>query len=92
MLSLADIQMGADFFELTPFAISCLLTAVFSLALGTFVYLKKKKALLNQLWAAVSLAASAWSLGFLGVVNASNENENFFDKKYGLLFWSRKSF
>lgn len=55
------------------FAISCLITSILSLALGVFVYFKKKKGLLNNLWAGVSIATCFWSLGLFGVVTATEE-------------------
>ena len=75
MWSLINIQLGKTLLE--PFALSCLITTVLSLLLGAFVYFANRKTFLNRLWAAVSFAVAAWSLGFLGVVVATNANAAF---------------
>lgn len=75
MLPSIDAGLKTTFLE--PFALSCLITTVLSLLLGAFVYFENKKALLNQLWAAVSFVVATWSLGFLGVVIANSERIAF---------------
>lgn len=62
---------------MTPFALSCLVTSVFSLFFGIFIYLKRRKSQVNQAWSFVCLSASLWSLALLVVVTARNKEVAF---------------
>jgi hypothetical protein len=54
-------------------SVPALLTALLSLSLGGFVYLKQRKHTVNRVWALLSVSIALWSLSFAAVMNAPNE-------------------
>jgi len=66
---------------LSALAIASLITAIISLSLGIFVYLKNTKSAVNRSWLILSLSVSIWSFGIFAVHIAN-------DKTHAL-FWIR---
>ncbi|MBU1130953.1 GAF domain-containing protein [Patescibacteria group bacterium] len=56
------------------FGLSSLVTLILSLIIGIFVIWENPKSLLNRSWFFVSICASLWALGLLGVVESSDES------------------
>ena len=57
---------------MTLFAISCILTSIFSFVLAFFVILKNRKESLNWSWFFVSFLMGVWGFGLWGVVTAGS--------------------
>ena len=62
-------------------SIPALITAITSLMLGAFVYLRGSKLTPNRAWALLSFCVALWSFAVVMIMNAPNE-------KMGLL-WAR---
>jgi len=63
---------------MTTFAISSLLTAILTAALGAFVWLKNPRRKLNKSWLLVSLSVFLWTLGLFGASTTSSAVMAFF--------------
>jgi signal transduction histidine kinase len=66
---------------LFSFTIASLITAIISISLGIFVYLKNTKSAINRSWFTLSLSVSIWSFGIFAMHN-SPDNAH-------ALFWAR---
>lgn len=53
------------------YVISSLLTTIFSLSLGIFIYLRDKKNSANRNWLVMSISVAIWSIGFAGTVSGN---------------------
>ena len=54
-------------------SVPAVITAVTSILLGCFVYLRGRKLLPNRLWAILSLFMALWSFSMVLTMNAANE-------------------
>ncbi|MBN1404905.1 MAG: HD domain-containing protein [Candidatus Omnitrophica bacterium] len=60
---------------MNAFALSCLFTFIFAIALGIFVYWHGRKKIINKLWGLFSIAISLWTLGLFGCVIAQSKEQ-----------------
>lgn len=60
------------------FQISCLITFLVSFIFGLSALISNRKSKLNRIWFFTALSISAWSIGFFGVVSASNYDSALF--------------
>jgi len=63
------------------FTLSCLLTAVISLGLGLFVYLKNRKQFTNKIWCLLSTSIFVWEFGYFMLLLSTD--------KAKAVFWTR---